>query len=378
MAIRDGALRIGAAGRQRGSKQAPGFLPSGTGDFFRKRVIEICGLALFGLAAAILLACLTFNAADPSFNRAAQGPALNLLGMAGAHGADLLLQSLGLATLMLPLVLAGWGWRLTRRHLLDHWWLRLAAVALLLPLAGAALAALPTPASWPAGDSLGGFVGVLLLSWATLAMALDSWIFAGVAGLLATAGFAYALGLSAAEWRALGRAASWTLGGAGRGLYGLARKPGLLAQAILGLSFRRAEGHDGPEGGTEDRTVPRLGGAPASSSAGGPESEDEIDSFAQGSLRRSTAQAKSGLIAPRKRRTVFGKRGRQAGQRRLDFGPGPGGGYELPPLALLAVPEQSGAEPELGRDALERNARLLETVGCRLVIGILNSPMANM
>jgi len=237
MAIRDGAIRIGSAGRQRGSKQAPGFLPSGTGAFFRKRLIEFCGLALFGLAAAILLACLTFNAADPSFNRAAQGPALNLLGPVGAHGADLLLQSLGLATLMLPLVLAGWGWRLTRRHLLDHWWLRLGAVALLLPFAAAALAALPTPASWPAGDNLGGFVGVLLLSWASFAMALDSWILAAVAGLLATAGFAYALGLSAAEWRALGRAASWTLGGAGRGLYGLARKPGRLAQALAGLSF---------------------------------------------------------------------------------------------------------------------------------------------
>jgi len=237
MAVRDGAIRIGAADRRRGSKPQPGFLPSGTGEFFRKRLIEFCGLALFGLAAAILLACLTFNAADPSFNRAAQGPSLNLLGPVGAHGADLLLQSLGLATLMLPLVLAGWGWRLTRRHLLDHWWLRLGAVALLLPFAAAALAALPTPASWPAGDNLGGFVGVLLLSWASFAMALDSWILAAVAGLLATAGFAYALGLSAAEWRALGRAASWTLGGAGRGLYGLARKPGRLAQALAGLSF---------------------------------------------------------------------------------------------------------------------------------------------
>ncbi len=106
MAIRDGALRIGA-GRRQGPKGKPGFLPSGTGEFFRKRLIELCGLALFGLAAAILVACLTFNPADPSFNRAAAGPALNLLGTAGAHGADLLLQSLGLAALILPLVLAG-------------------------------------------------------------------------------------------------------------------------------------------------------------------------------------------------------------------------------------------------------------------------------
>ena len=96
MALREGALKIGTTGRRRNAQPAPGFLPSGTGEFFRKRLIEFCGLALFGLAAAILLACLTFNPADPSFNRAAEGPALNLLGVAGAHGADLLLQSLGL------------------------------------------------------------------------------------------------------------------------------------------------------------------------------------------------------------------------------------------------------------------------------------------
>ena len=369
MAIRDGALRIGA-GRRRNPQPEPGFLPSGTGEFFRKRLIELCGLALFGLAAAILVAGLTFNPADPSFNRAAEGPALNLLGAAGAHGADLLLQSLGLAALILPLVLAGWGWRLTRRHLLDRWWLRLIVVAPLLPLAGAALAALPTPASWPAGDSLGGFVGALLLSRGALASALDPWILATAAGLLATAGFAYALGLSAAEWRALGRAAVWTLGGAGRGLYRLARKPALIARALGGLNLRRAEAH----ADSEDRREPRLRGAPAIADPGR-QSDDEIDSFAQGSLRTaqsgaqagaqsgvsSGAQPKSGfgLVAPRKQRAVLGRRGRQAGQRRFDFGPG--GGYELPPLALLAAPEPS-AGPALGRDALEKNARQLETV----------------
>ena len=365
MALRDGALRIGASGRRRGSKPEPGFLPSGTSEFFRKRLIELCGLALFGLAAAILVACLTFNPADPSFNRAAKGPALNLLGAAGAHGADLLLQSLGLAALILPLVLAGWGWRLTRRHLLDRWWLRLIVVTPLLPLAGAALAALPTPASWPAGDSLGGFVGALLLSRGALASALEPWMLAAAAALLAAAGFAYALGLSAVEWRALGRAAVWTLGGAGRGLYGLARKPTLAAWALKNLNFgglnsRRAEARAGSEG----RHEPRLRGAPANADPGRLEIDDEIDSFARGSLRnaQTAARPKSRfrLIAPRKRRAVLGKRGRQAGQGRLDFGPG--GGYELPPLAVLAPPEPSAAGPALGRDALEMNARLLETV----------------
>jgi len=362
MAIRDGALRLGSAGRRRSPKPGPGFLPSGSGEFFRKRLIELCGLALFALAAAILLACLTFNPADPSFNRAAEGPALNLLGVAGAHGADLLLQSLGLASLLLPLVLAGWGWRLTRRHLLDRWWLRLAVVVLLLPFAGVALAALPTPANWPAGDSLGGFMGALLLSRGALASALDPWVLAAAAGLLAGTGFAYALGLSAAEWRTLGRAAAWTLGGAGRGLHGLARKPALLARTFESIFSRWTERRSGENTNMEGRRVPRLRGAPAIPDPDHLEQEDEIDSFAQGSLRAAqpAARAKSGLIAPRRRRAVLGKRGRQAGQRRLDFGPG--GGYELPPLALLAVPESSAAGQTLGRDALEKNARLLETV----------------
>jgi len=372
MAVRDGALRIGAANRRRGSKPQPGFLPSGTGEFFRKRLIETCGLALFALAVAILLACLTFSPTDPSFNRAAEGPTANLLGPAGAHSADLLLQSLGLAALILPLVLAGWGWRLTRRRLLGRWWLRLIVVALLLPLAGATLAALPTPASWPAGDSLGGFLGALLLSRSALASTLDPWMLATAAGLLATGGFAYALGLSADEWRALGRATFWTLGGAGRGLRSLARGPASLVRAIENLSLRRAGKRAGANADLGGRHEPRLRGAPAIAEAGHLDPDEEVDSFARGSLRpaepaaeptaksNAKSNAKSGLVAPQKRHPLLGKRGRQAGQRRLDFGAS--AGYELPPLALLAPPDPNAAGQAMGRDKLEKNARLLETV----------------
>ena len=91
---------------------------------------------------------------------------------------------------------------MTRRVGVDGGWLSRAVVGRWGRRAGAGGAALRARAGGPAGDSVGGFVGVLLLSWAGLAMALDSWILAAVAGLLATAGFAYALGLSAAEWRA--------------------------------------------------------------------------------------------------------------------------------------------------------------------------------
>ena len=155
--VREGAVRDGTVGRRLGQGTRPRLLPSGTGEFFRRRLIEFAGLALFALALAILAACLTFDAGDASFNQAVDGPARNLLGQPGAYGAEMLLHGLGLAALVLPLVLAGWGWRLMRRHALRRWWLRLALLPLLLLLAGAALAAVPTPPSWPVGDSLGGF-----------------------------------------------------------------------------------------------------------------------------------------------------------------------------------------------------------------------------
>jgi S-DNA-T family DNA segregation ATPase FtsK/SpoIIIE len=273
-------------------------------------------------------------------------------------------------------MLAGWGWRLTRRRLLGRWWLRLIVVALLLPLAGATLAALPTPASWPAGDSLGGFLGALLLSRSALATALDPWMLATAAGLLATGGFAYALGLSADEWRALGRAAFWTLGGAGRGLRSLARGPASLVRAFEKLSLRLVGRRAGANTDLGGRHEPRLRGAAAIAEAGQLDPDEEIHFFARGSLRpaepaaeptaeptakpNAKSKSMSGLVAPQKRHPLLGKRGRQAGQRRLDFGAS--GGYELPPLALLAPLDPDAAGQAMSRDALEKNARLLETV----------------
>ncbi len=359
MAVRDGAMRLGAIGRRLGQRPRPRLLPSGTGAFFRRRLVELGGLGLFALAVAILVACLTFTAGDASFNRAVDGPAGNLLGPVGAYGADVLLQSLGLAALVLPLVLAGWGWRLMRRHRLRRWWLRLALVPVLLPFAGAALAALPKPASWPLGDGLGGVLGALLLGRSVHVSALEPWLLAGAAALIACACFCYALGLERAEWRAAGRALAWSLGGAGRGLSNFAQRQ---AQgAASGPRTLRAQAAGGPEAaGRREPRLHRVAGGTA------PEVEaeaDEIESFVKRPGRKTGTKfghARLGLVAARKPRTPIGKRGRATGQGRLNFGPT--SGYELPPLGLLAVPGASASDPGQERDSLEKNARLLETV----------------
>ena len=122
------------------------WLPEGARDFLRKRATELVGLALMLGGIALILAIASFRAEDPSLNRATDQPAMNLLGLTGATIADLLLQSLGLASLLLAIVPIVWGWRLVRRHALSFWWLRLSFMPL-APLALAiAFAGVPQPA----------------------------------------------------------------------------------------------------------------------------------------------------------------------------------------------------------------------------------------
>jgi len=68
------------------------FLPSGTQDFFRRRGIELAGLVLAVLAFALLIACLTHNPQDPSWNDAPDAGVRNPLGRFGSYSADIMMQ----------------------------------------------------------------------------------------------------------------------------------------------------------------------------------------------------------------------------------------------------------------------------------------------
>src|SRR3546814_11841495 len=81
-----------------------------------------------------------------------------------------------------------------------------------------ALESLPRPESWPLDNKLGGFVGDLLLWRSGDLTGLPLWLLALVALPLGLAALFFALGLTAAEWRALRSGAAWLFGGARRGL----------------------------------------------------------------------------------------------------------------------------------------------------------------
>src|SRR5262249_10908710 len=81
-------------------------------DVMARRLRELGGCVLLGLAVAASLAMATWSAKDPSLSHATSAPVHNLLGLPGAIAADLLMQLLGLAAIAVVLPIAVWGWRL--------------------------------------------------------------------------------------------------------------------------------------------------------------------------------------------------------------------------------------------------------------------------
>lgn len=153
MAVKQSTMR----GSPRGERAR--LLPSGAGDFFRRRLIQAAGLAAGLCGLLVFVACLTYNPADPSGNRAADGPVSNLLGGPGAVVADFLIQTLGLAAFLATPALMVWAWRIMREKRLPHWWLRLAFLPPALLLLAAGLSTLPSPGGWLPDTKLGGVAG---------------------------------------------------------------------------------------------------------------------------------------------------------------------------------------------------------------------------
>lgn len=99
------------------SRRQTAVMPSGFGDFVRRRLVDLIGLALIAAAAALALTLLTYDPSDPSLNTARGGGGINnLLDYPGAVAADLALQTLGLAAALAVPVLGAWGVRLLRKQ----------------------------------------------------------------------------------------------------------------------------------------------------------------------------------------------------------------------------------------------------------------------
>ena len=86
----------------------------------RRRLHEIIGLVVLGLAGLAAIALATWSVQDPSLSHATNAPVRNLLGLGGAISADLMMQLLGIATVALLFPFSAWGWRLLTHRPLDR------------------------------------------------------------------------------------------------------------------------------------------------------------------------------------------------------------------------------------------------------------------
>ena len=333
-------------------------------ELIRQRVGQVLSLGIAVGALALLVALGTYHPEDPSLNTATAQSPVNALGLAGAVASDVLLQFFGVAAALPVLAMLAWAFRLASGHPVRMGW-RLLWLVLAMPVAAAVLSAVPGPhgaLAWPAGAGPGGAVGILLAGPMASASRLligpmGAWVVLASGAILATVLAAGALGLTAGEWRAAGQGA-W--GGAsgvargsvrgGRGAAGVAGRVAgrgsALGRWLLVPVWRLLE--RGPE---PDEAAPPPSPSPAAvRRAVTPDALDEASLL----VPLPPVSALDGRMKPVAKRPA-------AAVRAPVEAPSVENGWQFPPLALL-TPAPSRGDTGPPEEALQANARLLETV----------------
>ncbi len=305
------------------------------------------GLAFLAAGLWLLVALATHDRGDPSWNQSISAYVKNGMGLPGAQASDVLLQWLGLAAWLLPIVLFDWALRLVTGRGLKRLWLKIAVLPFLLIAASFAISIVPPFSSWPLKVGLGGVLGKLGrdgVAHIDVAPPLSAM----AAALLVALMLVYVLG-----WSFIG----FTPRAEEKRRYvrpGARRQqepaPGLWARIAARLpSLPRWPMERAESAGLQDearlRREPRLG-PPRSS----PEEHEEEEEEAIAVPLKRVAK----VDLPRRAKNRESQR-----QALLDLVPA--GEHLLPPLDLLdEVPPSRFAQ--ISADALQQNARLLESV----------------
>ena len=453
-------------------------LPEGGRDFLRRRMMELVGAGVAAAGVALLLALFTYSPGDPSLNHATGRAPHNLVGISGAYISDVLLQTFGLAIILVPVALITWGVRMLRTHHLGFFGLRLSLLLLSLLMMSVACVGLGDVGSAATHAGPGGLVGLALVGrFREMVLTHSSGgslaLIEPVCAALAFIAMAPALGMNRTDlpliFRILRAPFLWSvwLVRAGVALWrgkpqtldedadlpapslGYAEIPGEIDASQYDPSHFEPRVEQIPDEGTPmpprdsllvdapyapiERPAPAIPDSPVPLDPHAPVfSEASVDSVRERTLfdrlaglriepflaRRNvqtTARdddeppmhapqeavniapslpaefpaaepaiepidddnpftpdalpveqvaavaATPGVkIIPRKAGGLTqGKRAAKAGQRELDLAAGE---YKLPPLDILSLPSRVNTQPKIDEEALEQNARLLETV----------------
>ena len=326
-------------------------LPEGLSDFMRRRAVETAGLALLIVAIAFVLALLTYAPDDPNFNHATAKSPENILGLPGAYTAEFSLQTLGMTAGLFAIVLVSWSWRLVSDRHISRFWLRLTLLPIALILGAIAIANVSPPEMWPLAVGLGGLIGNILGGQIaefgqTYLPAIPPVLYSIALGLFGLLALLVSMALSLNEWNALTRSGGVLIIRGFRAINTLAH-----AGEWLDARKQARSEHSDPL----NRQEPVLGRG----------AEDDADAVAQRGLTEEADPVAQTAKSPRRvqKRMAKPKSSKRADAERqpaLDLVPS--NEYQLPSLALLSTPPASKSSRVISDDALEQNARLLESV----------------
>ncbi|NWG71617.1 MAG: DNA translocase FtsK 4TM domain-containing protein [Parvularculaceae bacterium] len=310
--------------------------------FLRAMLARAGGVAMILIALWLIVSLASHSISDPSLNVATGRPNGNLGGLAGAVAADLLLQLLGGAALLLIAPLAIWGAMALMKGAPERtpasFWLRLALLPAALLGAATFAACLPPPADWPFVVGTGGALGDLARGAIMQLAGSSAAIAAPIAG-------------------------------------GLGLAVGLAAYVIVcGLTFERAE-----SAFIEADYYARLSAAWAAERIEALRRPRETGELRDGDLNAAEnpagedeagdsdeAEVEPPLVAPARKRQIIRRKasdsrgGRERRELQAELPVFEPGTYEFPPLNLLAKPQ--GKARIVSDEALEQNARMLENV----------------
>ena len=332
------ATAVKVAGRRGAGKNVEQFL--------RRRLIELRGAIWLAAALALLLALLSYHSTDPSLNQATAVTTHNLLGVPGAWTADLLLQGLGIASLLLVAGCAIWGARIVMHKQPPALWLRFTLLPIGIALSAAVLAALPVPGFWPLASSFGGFAGLMILD--RLATLLD---LIGVPAPVTVAALALLplAVLALMQPLCFGRTQlAWAGQRIAAAAMALARFPLSLMRrrgasfATLAADLRGALGRAEERASADGTTA--VAGRPAPHFDNDDEEEEDDGEGPEIATAPKAQRPKKAKTKPKQTTMVFTE-----------------GERELPPHELLQEPEET-TNKKVDQDALTQNARLLESV----------------
>ncbi|MRG71125.1 cell division protein FtsK [Alphaproteobacteria bacterium HT1-32] len=330
----------------------PAFLPADLSEFLKRRLREARGLLLALMGAALLAALFSYKPTDPSINVAVAGPVQNWAGLPGALFADISLQLIGIAALLPGFCLIAWGLRIMRGGTIVWPWIRGFSLLLAMLFMTLAASALDMFSGWQLVSGPGGAIGAGLMQGADAVTAriggAVGLVGVGLVALVVAAGITlFAAAIASRDLAGAGRAtlkAGRVAGAAG------AKAPAIGRTLLSWLPKRRPQRVEPRM--QRDTSLARPPVRPSKTR----EAEPVMQAEADAEVRRE----RKPVVAQKPERPETGNREKASRQKKLDFGVD--GEFELPPLDLLTEAPPAIMDPSQSDDALQQNARMLESV----------------